>query len=209
MLSPTPLWWGSWCQWRFFNDLRLQYQGPTFRYEALADATITHVIDDLSDDLSTAAGAFTDQANVVDAFNSNHAYNSFGTAGDVARYEFSDLANGTYDVFATWRQNGQSNLGSANYTVSDGGGVYTADQTLPPMADMLLPDSDAANMHFFNFEKMTQVTIDDGTIQVDLQAVGNNYILTDAVAVRLVPEPSSIVMLLVGLAGLVSMARRR
>ena len=109
-----------------------------------------------------------------------------------------------YDVYATWRQNGQGNVGLANFLVSDGGGLATVNQFVGPAADL--------SLNGFNFEKLATTTVLDGNLQVDLNAAGNNFVLADAVAIvpgAVIPEPSAMAIWALGLLALARYGRRR
>jgi MYXO-CTERM domain-containing protein len=152
----------------------------------------------------------------ADNFNRTTAFNN--TAGDTAATATYTLdvsqgvvAGEAYFVYATWPQNGQGNLGPATYTVSDGLGAVTVDQTLAVAPDLLVTDPyDGAGKHF---QYLGQITDDgDGIITITLKlGTGNsNFIMADAVALQTVPEPSSASFLLgLGLGGLALMQRRR
>ena len=117
------------------------------------------------------------------------------------------LADGQYDVYATWRQNGQANVGLANFAISDGGGLATLNQFFGPAADLILGA--------YNFELLGTATVADGNLQVDLNAAGNNFILADAVAIvpvsaaGEVPEPCTMALAGLALAAVGGYARRR
>jgi len=172
------------------------------------------VIDDNMAGWSVSAGGFTNQVGVGDAFNSTHSWNQSQSPADVATYSFAGLLDGVYDVFATWRQNGQGNVGSAVYTISDGGGTVTVNQHTSaggPAGDLILQDTDGSGMLGFRFQRLARLMVSDNTLQVDMNALGNNFILSDAVAIRLVPEPSALLIwsLLAGLGIGVGWRRRK
>ncbi len=53
-------------------------------------------------------------------YGNDHAFNTTGNdLTAVADYTFSGLTNGTYEVFASWRQGGQNNTGLMTISVSD------------------------------------------------------------------------------------------
>ncbi len=170
------------------------------------------VIDNLEPGYSTVG--FSEQANVGDAFDNNQSFNSAsGDTAATATYDFVDLPIGEYQVFATWRQNGQGNVQNAEYTI-DGLFSTVVNQNTSgggPLADLVIADDRNID---FNFQSLGFVTITDTDLQVTLNLLqGGNFILGDAVAIRLeslpsaVPEPATGVLLMMG--GLVTLSRRR
>jgi len=189
------------------NNNILQYAGPTFEYNVAGPTVVPQVIDNGDPGYSTTS--FTEQGSVDDAFGNNQAWNNTNTDAE-ASYLFENLAAGRYEVFATWRQEGQTNVGDAYFAVSDGGDVVEIDQTFGPEDDILLIDDTG---EYLNFQLLDEVSIYDGDLQVDITPpAGSGYVLADAVAIRatslFVPEPS---MLLLGALGMIAFAgfRRR
>ena len=138
----------------------------------------------------------------ADSFNDTMAYNggetepyNAGTPGAnaSATYTFDPgmgvVAGQTYNVYATWRQAGQGNLGPATYTVSDGLGDVVVNQTLSPVADILITDPDPmqnnGGVTEFGFQLLGQIVEDgDGVITITLSNDGANFFLADAVAIN-------------------------
>ena len=116
------------------------------------------------------------------------------------------VAGQTYNVYATWTQNGQGNAGPATYTVSDGLGDVVVDQKLAVADDLRVADPFDGEEK--KFQLLGQVVEDgDGIITITLTADGSNFVLADAVALDSVPEPASAALL--GLGGLALMLLRR
>jgi len=152
-----------------------------------------------------------------DKFNGTNSYNgpNAGTAGgpsdDTATYMFTVplgvVTGGTYNIYATWGQNGQNNNGPATYSCSEGALVGGAVNHYDPVADdiQILDPFVGDNK---KFQLLGQVVEDgDGVITVTLTGTTANFITVDAVAIDLVPEPSASALL--GLGGLALMLRRR
>ncbi len=141
-------------------------------------------------------------------FNQTNAYNgdgpdfSGGVPGPGSAVYTIDaglglVAGGVYDVFAYWPA--QGNTGPATYTVSDGLGPVNVDQTIATTPDAPITDPFVGDIK--EFQLLGQVVEDgDGIITITLSSDGNNFALADAVAVNLVPEPSSLALF--GLAAL-------
>jgi len=164
----------------------------------------TVIIDQNEPGFTVSGGTFVEQGAVGDAYDGDHAWNQSQSPADVGTYLFTGLAGGQYDVYATWRQNGQGNVGLADYLVSDGGGLATVNQFNGPANDLVL--------NTYNFEKLATATVADGNLQVDLNAAGNNFILADAVAivpVTVIPEPMTMLAVGTALTGLGGYIRRR
>ena len=150
-------------------------------------------------------------------FNQTTAYNGGGPTFDTntpgvasATYTFTPVlgvvAGMTYNVYATWAQNGQGNTGPATYTVSDGLGAVGVDHRLAVAPDIQITDPFVGDDK--NFQLLGQIVEDgDGVISVVLSSTADNFIVVDAVAIDLVPEPASTALL--GLGGLALMLRRR
>jgi MYXO-CTERM domain-containing protein len=152
----------------------------------------------------------------ADNFNRTTAFNN--TSGDpnaTATYTLDAslgvVAGESYFVYATWPQNGQGNLGAATYTVSDGLGDVTVDQTLAVAPDLLVTDpADNVGKHFQYLGQVTEAGDGVITITLKLGAGNTKYVMADAVALQTVPEPSSASFLLgLGLGGLALTQRRR
>ena len=126
-------------------------------------------------------------------FNQTAAYNGGGptfdtnTPGDAsATYTFTTalgvVAGTTYNVYATWAQDGQGNTGPATYTVSDGLGDVGVDHKLAVAPDLLITDPFVGDEK--KFQLLGQITEDgDGVITVVLSSTAANFIVVDAVAI--------------------------
>jgi len=126
----------------------------------------------------------TEQAS-VDAFGGDHAFNTVG--GDLAAtatYTFDGVAEGEYEVFASWRLNGQANADMMQVAVSDAGPTVTVDQrNVGPAADLVINDG----LQDVNFEKIGNVTVSDGELEVVVSlGVGGAqmFFINDAIAIR-------------------------
>ncbi len=182
-----------------------RYGGPTFEFTVAAPGAVVKVIDNGDPGYSTVA--FNEQGGVNDAFDDNQAWNANNTTA-VASYLFDDLEPGFWEVYATWRQSGQANVGNAFFSISDGGGVVQVDQRVGPDEDYYILDNTG---EWMRFELLALVQVLDGQLQVDLRPPsGSGYVLADAVAVRqVVPEPGTIILLAGCLGGLGRYLRRR
>ena len=155
-----------------------------------------------------------------DMFNDTSAYNGGGvdfntnTPGvSITTYTFTTalgVVPGTeYNVYAYWR--GQGNTGPAIYTIGDGGAAVVVDMTSYPTADIMILDPDPAGNNngvtHFGFQLLGTVVEDgDGVLTVVLAADGQNFINVDAVAIEVIPEPAT--MMLLGLGGLLLRRKR-
>ena len=128
-------------------------------------------------------------------FNTTNAYNGDGDnfnggapgAGASVTYTFDSgigvLPGVGYNVYVTWPQPGQGNLGPATYTVSDGLGDVDVDQTLPVEDDTKVYD--VFNDEDKNFQLIGNVVEDgDGIITIVLFNDGANFFIADAVAIE-------------------------
>lgn len=159
----------------------------------------------------------TDPANTI-TYGNDHAFNTTGNdLTAVADYTFSGLTNGTYEVFASWRQGGQNNTGLMTISVSDAGPTVDVNQFFDPagggtpgnggpLADLVLNDG----AQDIDFQRIGSVTVADGDLVVSASlsaASSQPFFINDAIAINLIPEPGSAALL--GLAGLGFIIRRR
>jgi uncharacterized protein (DUF2141 family) len=142
-------------------------------------------------------------------FGFGHRFDSnTASTGSSATWSFTGLANGTYIVAATWFIN-ENRTQAAPYTVQ-GISVPTVNQELTPSGGPILADGVGGPA---SFQILTSTAVvSDGTLTVVLNDVDNssgntNYVVADAIAVQLVPEPGSLALL--GLGGLCVLRRRR
>ena len=161
-------------------------------------------------DAGYAVSGVTEQGGIVDAYGGDQAFNS--TGGDLtqnATYTFSGLATGMYEIFASWRANGQGNADFMQVTVSDGGPTANFNQrNIGPVADLVINDGSQD----INFERVGLVTVADGEIVVTTSlglGGAQQFFINDAIAInQVVPEPSGGLLGLMGLGLLVARRRR-
>lgn len=160
---------------------------------ALGDVALAApmVIDDQTAGWSVIAGNFGNDNSWGSTFNTSQSFNQSQTTADMAAYDFTGLSGSPYyDVYATWKQGGQSNAGNAVYSISDGGGTATVNQHTSaggPASHLVIADTDGNGTENFKFQRIGGVWRPDGDIQVTIQSEGNNYVLSDAVAIEAVP----------------------
>jgi len=164
------------------------------------------VIDDGEDGFSVDA-SWSDNNSISGAFRNDLRFVSDG-GGTFATWSFTGLDEGLYDVLATWRP--QSNRSTdAPFLVE--GRTAPVNQREDPAPDVLINDGTGVD---FNFQRLDRIAInaDGGSITVQLSdddsADGNSYVIADAVAVVLVPEPSTFALGLGGV-GVLLVRRRR
>jgi hypothetical protein len=146
-----------------------------------------------------------------DSWNGDRRWGDDGDATS-ALYEFTGLTNGTYNVFSSWRNVPQANLGLAHYSVSDGGPTIDLDQTVGATALSALVLNDGTND--IDFALLGSVAVADGDLTVTVDdtvtgAGGGNFVFSDAIAIGLVPEPSGYILALFGLLGFRWLSSRR
>jgi hypothetical protein len=156
---------------------------------------------------------FTNQI-APNGFNGGLAYNTSPNNGGFATWNFTGLANGAYEVYATSLQSTQGNLStSAPYTMSDGGGLFGLNQRATPTGDLIVADTNGSGVDFLEFQRIGYVSVLDGDFLVRLDAVAgggaNDFVFADAVAIRLVPEPSKSLLLLSSLLSCGLIRRRK
>lgn len=146
-----------------------------------------------------------------DSWNGDRRWGNDGSA-TMATWNFGSLPNGTYDVYASWRNIEQNNVSTAHYTGSDGFVTIDIDQRIGAAAHPGIVLNDGAND--ISFASLGSVTISDGefTISVDDSVTGSadgtTFIFADAVAIGLIPEPSSFLLACAGALALLVRRRR-
>ncbi len=159
----------------------------------------------------------------TNGFDTNGGGNHWGTTrrwsnGDdtTATWAFDGLADGTYEVFASWRNSAQGNLGTAEYTISDGGPTLSLNQ-IPGTSSydgaVTLTDV-SSNDRPVDFARLGSVTITDGTLEISATKAGGNFVFFDAIAITqtspgVIPEPTSLAILGLFLPGVACLRRRR
>ena len=161
---------------------------------ANAQVTVSHVSGDeylLIDNASGApaytepAGSFGQDTGQPDSWNGDRRWDNGGGANTASQWSFTELPDGEFDVYASWRNNPQGNVTTAApYTISDGLGVVTKNQRAGNPGDLILTDSSARNV---NFALLGTVTVADGDLTVtlndDASTSGSTFIFADAIAI--------------------------
>ncbi len=192
------------------GDAFLQYAGPTFEFLPLPPPPPFNgiVIDNEESGFSVSAAATGSQL-VPAAYGDSQRWFSSDNGEGWAKYDFSDVPDGVYDVYASWRDNGAGNLDEqTTYTLSDGGGAAVVNQRIHSLGDLVMLDplDDVVNLQL-----LTQnVTIADGNFTVTITApTPDMFAFADAVALQLVPEPSGVLLAAFALAAFTLGASRR
>ncbi len=158
-------------------------------------------------------GDWTQATSVHPNYNSDNRYayysNNGGAAGEnsdaTATWTFDNVADGTYDIIATWASGTWG--ASGDYTVSDGGTGSTVSFKNGPDHDTGWIFDDDSEAHWF--QNIGSVTVTDGDVVVTLGfsagQSADEALIADAVA--LVPEPATVGMLMLG--GTVALLVRR
>ncbi len=139
-------------------------------------------------------------------FNDDRAYSN--TVDSTAAWSFTGLDNGFYQILAHWVQS-DNRTTVADYTISDGGGIYRVNQQLAQIPDLRIMDINS-ELHWF--EEIGQVTISDGTIDVTLSFANESsglFAIADAVAVNHIPEPTTFMLLALGGLGMLGVRWRK
>ena len=148
------------------------------------------VIDASSDGLANAnysePGVFGGgDAGQPDSWNGDRRWGNDGAA-TTAVWSFSEVPDGTYDIYASWRNDPQGNVSMAHYTGTDGFVDVDLDQSGGAVALPGIGLNDGAGD--INFASLGQVTIADGDFALTVDdsvtgnADGNSFIFADAVA---------------------------
>ena len=121
----------------------------------------------------------------LDSWNGNRRWGNDGAASS-ATWAFTGVPDGTYDVYASWRNNPQGNVSTARYTGSDGFVAVDLDQRGGAAAFPGIVLNDGSND--VNFAGLGRVTIADGTLTVTVDdsvtgaADAATFIFADAIA---------------------------
>lgn len=129
-----------------------------------------------------AVTGVTEQA-IGDAYAGDQAFNNnSGNLTQNATYTFTGLADGDYEVFASWRANGQGNVSFMQVAISDGGPTVEFDQqNIGPAADLVINDG----VQDVNFQSAGQVTVSDGEVIVTTSLGSSGaptFFVNDAIA---------------------------
>ncbi len=126
----------------------------------------------------------------------NGLYNAAGNGGDSATWNFLNLPNGTYDVAVSYATPHSNRATNSPYSIN-GGTPFTVNQETVAAGTPTLNDGSAD----IPFDLLTTTAlVDSGTLSVVLTDNANEFVIADAVAIRLnqaattetVPEPVSI-----------------
>ncbi|MDF1713649.1 MAG: lamin tail domain-containing protein, partial [Akkermansiaceae bacterium] len=132
------------------------------------------------------AGPFAGQdAGQADSWNGDRRWDNGGGSNTEAVWEFTGLANGEVDVYASWRNGAQGNLTTAApFQVSDGVGTVIKDMRAGNPGDLVLQDGGGRSI---NFALLGRATVSDGNLTVtlndDASASGTTYVFADAIAI--------------------------
>jgi hypothetical protein len=123
-------------------------------------------------------------AGQADSWNGDRRWGNDGTA-TTAVWSFSGVPDGTYDIYASWRNDLQGNVSTAHYTGTDGFVEVDIDQSGGASALPGIVLNDGAGD--INFASLGQVTISDGEFALTVDdsvtgAIANSFIFADAVA---------------------------
>ena len=148
----------------------------------------------------------------IESWNGDRRWGNDG-ADTSATYSFTDLVNGEYNVYASWRNVPQGNVSLAHYTVSDGGPTVDIDQRVGATALSALTLNDGTNDVDFALIGSVNVTDGDLLVTVDDSVTGsaeNTFIFSDAIAIGpVIPEPSGMVLGILGGISLLGLRRRK
>lgn len=129
-----------------------------------------------------------------DSWNGDRRWGNLGD-GTFAIYTFTDLENGSYDVYTSWRNAPQGNVSLAHYQISDDGPAADLDQSIGTAAFADLTLNDGTNDIDFAFLGTVTVTDGDLSVTVDDTATGagdepggQDFIHADAIAIGPLPE---------------------
>lgn len=121
-----------------------------------------------------------------DGWNGDRRWGNKGAA-TIAAWTFTDLANGSYDVFVSWKNEGQVNVNVAKYSGSDGFVTTSLNQRDGSAVFPGVVLNDGSND--VNFAAVGQVVVTDGTFTLEVDdeptgTTGATFIFADAIAIR-------------------------
>lgn len=140
------------------------------------------VLDDADTDFVTE-GEDWDDVTSVDSYQGNHHHHAGGDGSAIARWAFTDLAPGWYDVRVTWHED-DTQTTAAPFTVYEGienKGDLAIDQQVAPSGDVI----DGRP-----WQSMGIFSITSGTLTVELTNASGDPVVADGV--RLIPVKNEV-----------------
>ena len=135
----------------------------------------------------------------------NMDYYAAGTGSDSATWSFINLTNGTYEVAVSWEGLSTNRATDSPFSIN-GGTAIDINQKLTPTGTPTLNDGSKDVL----FQTLaTDIIVTGGTLTVVLTDDADGFVIADAAAIRLIPEPSTFALAALGLFGLVGTRRRR
>ncbi len=171
-----------------FNELNVVAAPMGLFAGSVKTVSFTAIIDNGESGFSH--DGFTPQSNnqVAAAFNGNnhHIRGGEGTAS----WTFSDLADGTYQVAATWanRYDNAYNVKDAPYTVLNASGDQLAQTEID---QSIAPNDFTADGFAWNTIATVEVTGGTLTVQLDPGSNSNRYTVADAIRIDLIETANS------------------
>ena len=164
-----------------------------------AGPAITSMPVDTNTDHYFEVGQYSGQdLGVPDSWNGDRRWGNLGV-DTMAVFTFTDLENGDYNVYASWRDAPQGNVSLAHYQVSDDGPTVDLDQRIGASAQAELTLNDGSNDIDFAFIGTVNVADGDLSVVVDDTATGPgdepggaDFIHTDAIAIGPIPEMTGV-----------------
>ncbi|MDG2401024.1 MAG: hypothetical protein P8M04_10660 [Akkermansiaceae bacterium] len=146
----------------------------------------TYLVIDNSDGNYSEPGALEGQdTNQPDSWNGERRWGNAGT-NTTATWSFAGLSSGTYQVYASWRNDGQWNVSTARYGLGDGGEAVDLDQRPGAASYPGIVLNDGARD--VNFVLLGEVDVDDGNLDVTVddsitEEDALTFIFADAIAI--------------------------
>ena len=136
------------------------------------------VVDDGGSDYEVVGGSWS-RGGIAGAYDGDYQYHAGGSGSSRVRWNFTDLADGTYEVLATWLAHA-NRASNAPFTIRDGAVLEETTR----VNQRTVPDDLVADGR--SWDRLGVYSVENGSLRVELSDDANGFVIADAV--RLAPS---------------------